>query len=193
MNIENFAFLQNINGDVDFVFASKHNERLAARCVADFIFTALKNSNKKVFLFTGNQKSSLHLNAKNAFLEKCEQYKMSVAGAFDMFDDDSVLKANVNLIGEDVGAVYITSGNSLSLCEYVKNQRKDIVLVCTDTYEELNAYLSDGTIALTVDQNISGQAYKALYGIAMYIIKGQKPEKIHYTDFKFTTKSMLEE
>ena len=176
----------------NFIFASKHNECLAAQCAADFIYNAIKNSDKKVFLFTGNQKSSLHFNAKKAFLEKCDKYKMSVSGTFDMLDDESVLKDNVNLIGDDVGAVYITSGNSLSLCEYVKNNRKDMVLVCTDTYEELNAYLLDGTIALTIDQNIKGQAYKALYDLAMYIIKGQKPDKICYTDFKFTTQSMLE-
>lgn len=192
MKIENIVFLQNINSEVEFLFASKHNERLAAQCAADFIFNAIKNSDKKVFLYTGNQKSSLHFNAKNAFLEKCDKYNLSVAGTFDMLDDDDVLKANVNLLGEDIRAVYITSGNSLSLCEFVKNNRKDIVLVCTDTYEELNAYLLDGTVSLTIDQNIRGQAYKALYGLAMYIVKGQKPEKIYYTDFKFTTRSMLE-
>ncbi len=193
-NIENLVFLQNVNEEVDYLFASKHNERLAAQCVADFLLSITKNNNKNIFLFTGNQKSSLHLNAKNAFLEKCNEYNLSVAGTFDMLDDELVLNENVKkLITDDIGIVYITSGNSLSLCEFIKNQRKDIILVSTDAYEELNAYLKDGTVALTIDQNISGQAYKSFYELAMYIIKGKKPDKICYTDFKLTTRSMLEE
>ena len=192
-HIENLVFLQNVNDEVDFLFASKHNERLASYCAADFLYNALKNSNKKVFLYTGNQHSSLHKSAKEAFFEICKEYQLEIAGEFDMLDDEEFLENNVDkFITDDVGGIYITSGNSLKLCEFIKNNRKDIVLVCTDTYKELNEYLNNNTISVTVDQNISGQAYYALYNLGMYIIKGRKPEKICYTDFKLTTKSMLE-
>ena len=192
-NIENLVFLQNVNEEVDFLFASKHNEKLASDCASDFLYNALKNNGKKIFLYTGNQQSTLHMSAKEAFLKKCSDYNLSVAGQFDMLDDEKVLEKNLEkFISQDIGGIYITSGNSLSLCEFIKNKRKDIVLVCTDIYEELNGYLLDNTVSVSVDQNISGQAYQAIYGLAMYIIKGRKPEKICYTDFKLTTKSMIE-
>ena len=193
-NISNLVFLQNVNDEVDFLFASKHNEKLASFCVADIFRNMFNNAcGKKVFLYTGNQQSTLHLSAKEAFLEKCSKYQIPVAGEFDMLDDETVLKNNIeNFITEDIGGIYITSGNSLALCDYIKNKRSDIFLVCTDTYPELDRYILDGTVAFTVDQNISGQAYYALYNLSMHIIKGQKIEKICYTDFKLTTKSMLE-
>ena len=58
------VFLQTLNEEIAYLFASKHNECLAAQCAADFLFSA---KCKNVFLFTGNQSSTLHFNAMNSF------------------------------------------------------------------------------------------------------------------------------
>ncbi len=181
------VFLQTVNEEIPYLFASKHNERLAAECASDFLFSARC---KNVFLFTGNQDSSLHLNAKEVFLEKS---KFNVKGVFDMRDDEKILEENVEkLITDDIDGIYITSGNSLALCEFLRKTKKDIALVCTDTYKELNQYFSDNVIDMTIDQNISGQAFFAFYGLCMNILKDKQIEKNSYTEFKLKTKAMVE-
>lgn len=185
--IPKLVFLQTVNEEIPYLFASKHNECLAAECASDFLFSARC---KNVFLFTGNQDSSLHLNAKEVFLEKS---KFNVKGVFDMRDDEKILEENVEkLITDDIDGIYITSGNSLSLCEFLRKKQKNITLVCTDTFKELNQYFSDNIIDMTIDQNISGQAYFAFHGLCMNILKGQLIEKNLYTEIKLKTKSMIE-
>lgn len=185
--IPKLVFLQTVNEEIPYLFASKHNECLAAECASDFLFSARC---KNVFLFTGNQDSSLHLNAKEVFLEKS---KFNVKGVFDMRDDEKILEENVEkLITDDIDGIYITSGNSLSLCEFLRKKQKNITLVCTDTFKELNQYFSDNIIDMTIDQNISGQAYFAFHGLCMNILKGQQIEKNLYTEIKLKTKSMIE-
>ncbi len=113
------VFLQTVNEEIPYLFASKHNECLAAECASDFLFSA---KCKNVFLFTGNQDSSLHLNAKEVFLEKS---KFKVKGVFDMRDDEKYLEENVEkLITDDINGIYITSGNSISLCEFLRKTKK---------------------------------------------------------------------
>ncbi len=73
-----------------------------------------------------------------------------------------------------------------------KKNEKNITLVCTDTYKELNQYFSDSIVDLTIDQNISGQAFYAFYGLCMNILKGQQIDKYSYTEFKLKTKSIVE-
>jgi len=185
--IPKLVFLQTVNEEIPYLFASKHNECLAAECASDFLFSARC---KNVFLFTGNQDSSLHLNAKEVFLEKS---KFNVKGIFDMHDDEKILEENVEkLITDDIDGIYITSGNSIPLCKFLRKTKKNITLVCTDTFKELNQYFSDNIIDMTIDQNISGQAYFAFYALCMNILKGQQIEKNSYTEFKLKTKSMIE-
>lgn len=185
--IPKLVFLQTVNEEIPYLFASKHNECLAAECASDFLFSARC---KNVFLFTGNQDSSLHLNAKEVFLEKS---KFNVKGVFDMHDDEKILEENVEkLITDDIDGIYITSGNSIPLCKFLRKTKKNITLVCTDTFKELNQYFSDNIIDMTIDQNISGQAYFAFYALCMNILKGQQIEKNSYTEFKLKTKCMIE-
>ena len=181
------VFLQTLNEEIAYLFASKHNECLAAQCAADFLFSA---KCKNVFLFTGNQSSTLHFNAMNSFLKSA---KFNVKGVFDMHDDEEYLKQNVErFITDDIDGIYITSGNSISLCEYLRNTSNKVTLVCTDLYKELAQYFFDNVIDMTIDQDIPGQAYFAFYGLCMNILKGQFVEKHSYTDFKLKTKSMIE-
>ncbi len=194
LDSEKTVQLQSINEGVEYLFASHHNEKLASCAVCDFIYHSIKHEKEKnVLLLTGDVSARVHYNAREAFIARCNEMGMNVKTVFNMLDDEQYLKENIkSILTDDIKAVYITSGNSLSLCEYVKNSGKNIVLVTTDTYPELNQYLIDNTVAITVDQDISKQAENAFYYLAMHIINGEKIEKNIFTEFKLKTASMIE-
>ena len=93
-----------------------------------------------------------------------------------MEDSDDVLRQQLHEMYEEQGifpnGIYITSGKSLELCEYIRkhNLSEKTVLVTFDNYPELDEYLRQGIVTATVYQNLYKQAKNAFEKLVEHII-----------------------
>lgn len=191
----NLVQMQSINEHTECLFVSRHNEKTAANLAAEFLYNCLKRGRQNVLLFTGSKINSLHRRAEEAFKKACEEYGLNLLDCIDMQDSDDVLKDIIPSVFEkhsgNIDGIYITSGNSIQLCEYIKKNNIPVSLVTFDTYKELNEYLENGTVSMTISQNVKSQAENAFRMLTNYIINGENPKKTVYTAVRPIMKSIL--
>lgn len=190
----NLVQLQSINEQAECLFVSRHDEKTASELAAEFLYNCLKRGSRNVLLFTGMKNSPLHRRAEEFFKKACEEYGLNCVDSIDMQDSDLVLEEILpSVFGkyDNVEGIYITSGNSIPLCEYTKRKNLPVTLVTFDLYDELRKYIVDGTVSMTISQNIRMQAMNAFKMLADYLIKGKKSEKTVYTEVRPVMKSIL--
>ena len=192
----NIVQVQSPNEDVEGLCVSMHDEVLAADIAADFICNCLKyNARKNVLLFTGNTDSKLHKSSQTAFEKACLNNGLSLLGSVDMKDDEKyfekILADVMNNHNGSIDAIYITSGISAPLCEYLKENGIDIILVTFDTYDVIAEYMGQGIISATIYQDVTSQMKKAFKALSLYLINGNKPDSVIYTDVQLVFKSNI--
>ncbi len=190
----NVVQLQNGNPEWNCLFSSKHDEEIASRMAAEFLFNCLKRADKNaVMLFTGDQESPLHANAKRSFLAACEQYSLPVLECVDMGDNADTLAslapALLQKYAGELGGIYITSGVSLPLCRYVQESGLDVSLVTFDAYPELTEYVKRGTVSATIFQNVKRQAEVAFSELVKCLVFGEMPPSVLYTNVELIMSS----
>lgn len=192
----NIVQVQTKNTEANYLFASKHSEVTASRMAAEFLHNCLKRSvNKNVILFTGNKESSLHISAEEEFRSACCENGLNVLESFDMKDNDEYLKSILPDIfeqyGNNVEGIYITSGVSGALCEYIEKNGLDVTLVTFDIYPEIKKYMEKGIISATVEQDVSGQMQNAFVGLVRHLIDRRELPETIYTDVQLVFKSNM--
>jgi len=192
----NIVQVQTKNTEANHLFASKHSEVTASRMAAEFLHNCLKKSKEKnVILFTGNKESTLHMSAEEEFRTACGEYGLSVSESFDMKDNDEYFKSMLPDVfeqyGKSVEGIYITSGVSIPLCEYLEKNGLDIPLVTFDIYDEIKTYIDKNIITASIAQNVEKQMETAFEGLVNYIINGEKCDKTVYTDVQLVLKSNM--
>lgn len=195
-SMPNLVMLQQANEKVNYLFASKHDEKTASGIACDFFCSCFKNSgSRNVLLFTGSLDSDVHRNAKLAFLSTCAQRGIHVLDVVDMRDDEDVLRQQLPIVfgkyADQINGCYITSGISISLCDYIRKYRPDVRLVTFDVYDKLNTYIHNGTVDATLYQNLSRQGYVAFRGLVEHIIEHKPLDKVIYTNVQLVTKTGL--
>ena len=191
---KNLVQMQNTNEDVDYLFSTGYDMALASDISAEFLSKCLFFSkNKNIALLTGSMESSVHKHAKEAFLKSAGENGLNIVKCIDMNDTEEMLIKKLPEVFSDdeINGVYITSGVSLSLCEYVKSHKINIPIVTFDVYKELNEYIKDNTVSATVFQNAKAQAKTAFERLAYYIINNEVPQKNIYTSVQLVMKSNL--
>lgn len=193
----NLVFLQSANQAVPYLFASKHNERAAAMLAAEFLYRCLRTvpeAERNILLFTGKSSTLLHKNAAEQFRIGCDEYGLKLLETVDMEDDETVLKQKIPEVFsryplESVRGIYITSGNSVSLCEYLEKEHYKGDLVTFDLYSEHRKYLNSGLISATIYQNLEEQGQKAFSQLVHAVVTGTCPPKTVYTDVELILRS----
>lgn len=195
----NLVFLQSVNDAVPHLFSSKHNERTASMLAAEFLHCCLRRlpePERTVLLFTGKRSSLLHQNAAARFQIGCAAYGLRLLDVIDMEDSETVLREKLPEVFSrfpvsSVGGIYITSGNSVSLCEYLEKERYTGDLVTFDLYSGQRKYLEEGLISATIYQNLEEQGRKAFSLLVQSIVSGTKPDKVVYTDVSLILRNNL--
>ena len=173
----NIVLLQADIPEVDKLFVSCHDPAVSSRMAAEFIADCLKFSPRKdVVIFTGERRTGLHTEANDVFIRAAEELGLNVVGSFDMKDSPEMLKWQLYEMyvkqGMRPAGVYITSGKSIELCKFIKENElsERTVLVTFDVYPELNEYLKSGVITATIYQNLYKQAKNAFINLVKYVI-----------------------
>ena len=192
----NVVQVQAINREADYLFASKHDEKIASALAAEFLYNCLKKTERKnILLFTGNLQSALHASAANAFGASCEKLGLGLLATVDMKDNEayfaSILDATFARYGNQMDGIYITSGVSAPLCRYLEEKGYDIPFVTFDTYEDIKSYMRKGIISATIAQNVGDQMKKAFELLVKHLISGEECPKTMYTDVQLVLKSNM--
>ena len=193
---QNIVQVQAINQQANHLFSSKHNEKIASELAAEFLLNCLRRSERKnILLFTGNMKSTLHTSAADAFRASCDTLGLNLLSTVDMKDSEeyfeSILPELLAEYGEQTDGIYITSGFSAPLCQYLEVNGYDIPLVAFDTYEDIKTYMKKGIISATISQNVERQMEKAFELLVNHIITGAECPKTVYTDVQLVLKSNM--
>lgn len=183
----NIVFVQNVCENVPFLFASRHNETLAAEISANLLAERLHfKSRKNILVLTGDRTSSVHRHTFDAFTKCAENFGLDVISDFDMKDNDDILseymKKEFKAICGNIDGIYITSGNSKTLCEALKDAGSDISVVCTDVNSSVSGYIEDGTVFASICQNFEKQSETAFETLSEYLLGKEITEKIAETD-----------
>ena len=193
----NIVFLQNVCENVPFLFASRHNEALAAEIAANLLAERLHfKERKNILILTGDRTSSVHRHCFDAFTEYAKKFGLTVVSDFDMKDRDDILseymEGDFKAIDGEIDGIYITSGNSKPLCEALKRRGSDISLVCTDVNSSVSEYIQDGTVFASICQNFEKQARTAFETLAEYLLGKEITEKIAETEVMPVLRANLE-
>lgn len=174
---KNIVLLQTDVPEVDKLFVSCHDPAVSGHMAAEFIADCLKYSPKKeVVIFTGERRTGIHAKANEVFISEANKLCLNVIGSYDMKDSPELLKWQLYEMyvkhGQRPDGIYITSGRSIELCRFLKeNELADkTVLVTFDVYPELNEYLRSGVLTATIYQNLYKQAKNAFISLVKYVI-----------------------
>ena len=192
----NIVQVQAINNEANYLFASKHDEEIASKLAAEFLYNCIKRSERKnILLFTGEKESAVHASAGAAFCRECNEYGLKILDCIDMKDNEEYFRGIIPDVfrkyGEEADGIYITSGISSALCEYMDENKIDLPFVGFDTYEEIKKYMEKGIVSSTIAQNVSKQMETAFEMLVEHIITGRVYSKIVHTDVQLVLKSNM--
>ena len=192
----NVVQVQAINSRANHLFSSKHDEKLASGLAAEFLYNCLRRAKRKnILLFTGDGGSSLHASAADAFRFACGNMGLSILSTVDMKDKEEYFKEILPDVfaryGKQTDGIYITSGISAPLCQFLEENGYDIPVVAFDTHGEIKSYIEKGIISATIAQNVSNQAKIAFEMLVKHIITGEKCPQTVYTNVQLVLKSNM--
>lgn len=193
---KNVVQVQAINRDVNGLFASKHDESVASACAAEFLSKCLGFSKRKnVLLFTGSLKSALHSSARDAFCETAGRLGLNVIETVDMRDSEEYLREILGDVFErragEVDGIYITSGISAPLCDYLEKFGINIPLITFDIHADVKRYIERGVITATIYQGVKRQMQTAFDMLVRCIISADPPPSVVYTDVQLVLRSNM--
>jgi LacI family transcriptional regulator len=182
----NIVMLQNVCEQAEYLFTAKHDESLAARIAAELLRARLYYLKKRnVLLVTGSVNSSIHANVLKSFTQACKENGLNLVAHVDMNDDsDKAVALTEKYLGRrsTVDGIYVSSGNSEELCEYVRGLKKDIALITTDVHSGIIPYIENGTVFASICQNFAEQGYLAFDNLVRYIVEKTAPEKVLFSE-----------
>lgn len=192
----NLVFVQSMRKSTEYLFASLHDTFLASELGAEILGDRLYCSDRKnILMFVSNLDQFAESGKMKVFEDACKKNGLNVLECVNMGDSEEYLSSCVDSIlekySDKVDGVFITSGNSVPLCEAIKRMERKPSLVTFDIYPRLSPYIEDRTICSTIFQNVSAQAEKAFTGLVEYLVHDKVPEKIVYTNLVPVSKSTL--
>ena len=192
----NIVQVQAINQKANYLFASKHNERVASEIAAEFLYNCLRMSKRKnVLLFTGDLKSSLHTCVAESFKCTCDKLGLDLLATADMKDNEEYFEKIIpeffGKYGDLADGIYISSGLSAPLCRYLAENNYDIPFVAFDSYEEIKEYMKKNVITATIAQNVTRQMEIAFELLVKHLIMGEECPRTVYTDVQLVLKGNI--
>ena len=142
----------------------------AGRLAAEFM-CHLVPEDKATVIFTGNKDILEHSDKVRGYQEEMNDQGRKVIGVFETQDDPDLAYAlTQNVLGRhtNLGGIYVATGNSISVCDYIEQQGASgtIKVIGTDIYPETVAKMHKGTMQGIIFQNPKKQgriAIKTVY------------------------------
>ncbi|MFV0465659.1 MAG: substrate-binding domain-containing protein [Lachnospiraceae bacterium] len=181
-------------GNVVDVFCSiKVNHKKAGELAGEFLFKTQRRQNGKVLLLSGNQDAYTNLKYGDAFAHYLkENMPMHELIQVDGLGKKQIEKRCRDLLkNEDIEAVFCCNArNTFVLCELLDtSDRKDIILIGTDVFKEIEQYLENDILTAVISQSNFEQGEKAVSVIYEYLTLGSREKSIVEMPFSLVMKS----
>jgi Transcriptional regulators len=158
------------------------NAELSGKMAAELIGLFLTRE-KSAAVFIGNKDIEVHKEKVNGFFAEVNKNAcFNVAGVFETQDDAElayVLTRKLLLEQQDIGAIYVATGNSSAVCKCIEENGfiGKVRVVATDVFNEQIEYMNKAIVVATIHQNAELQGKLALRALYSYLSEGRLPEE----------------
>ena len=154
------------------------NANMSGRIAAEVTRLFLQPQ-KSAAVFIGNKDLEVHKEKVQGFYDESgREPAIPVIGVFETQDDpDLAYVLTRKLLNEkpDLGAIYVATANSASVCKCIEEHGfiGKVKVIATDIYEEQSKYMQEGIIAAAIDQNTELQGKLAVRSVYSYLSEGK--------------------
>jgi ABC-type sugar transport system substrate-binding protein len=132
----------------------------------------------KAVVFTGDYDISIHSEILSGFKHFSEK-RLEIAAIYTDATDPDEVRRNVKRMlrdQEDVNGVFVSTANSLPVCEEIEASGRPIQIVAMDVFPEVEEYLRHGVVSALLYQKPYEQAYTALWNMVKYLYGYAAPQ-----------------
>ena len=170
--------------------------QVAGRLMGEFL-----NGKGKVAVFTsdGDNYQSFPFGTREEGFRKlvANEYPfMEVMPSIHTKESEQIIQKKMQSLCEnepDLAGIFITCGGVKAIGDVLKKfDRRDIRLVCYESYPEILKLMEEGIVTTTLDTRIEEQGKEAMKVMMDYLIYGQKvSEKYLYSELRILVKESL--
>ena len=178
------------------LFNSTCNTGMAGAIAAELLSSFIHASEKKVVIFTGSMSSPIHQQLLLSFSTACTKEGVHMMQLYDTMDNPDFAERLVEKAFEtypDLNGIYISSANSVPICEYVVQNKLigKVTIVASDTFPQLNDYIRCGVVAASLYQDPYHQGKNALINLYRYLAENYLPPQIIQANPQIVIRSNL--
>lgn len=122
-------------------------------------------------VFTGDPDLPIHRDILRGF-NGFAQERFEIASVYTDATDPDAARRNVKrMLAEqgDVKGIFISTANSIPICEEIEASGKPIQIIAMDVFDEVEAYLRRGVVSALLYQQPREQGYTALWNMVKYL------------------------
>jgi LacI family transcriptional regulator len=152
--------------------------RLAAEITKLFI-----SSGRNAAIFIGFRDIETHQKKVEGFCAESKNANFTISGVYETKDNpESAIIELEQLIDKhpETQVIYVATGNSEKICEYIYQKSLDIKVIATDVFDAIIEYMNRGVIIATIFQNPIQQGERAIHVINTYFTENVLPQKKIY-------------
>jgi LacI family transcriptional regulator len=138
----------------------------------------LSKNKGSVAIFIGDHKIENHSQKVQGFMQEAQIEPFRITGVYETQDDPEIAVSIVEkLIREvpDLESIYVATGNSISLCQYLESQHLSIKVIATDVFPELVRYMEQGVVTCTIFQDPITQGRESIKLLSGFLTEGLMP------------------
>lgn len=155
----------------------------AGRLAAEFMCHMVPRD-KTTAIFTGNKDILEHSDKVRGYQEEMREQGRTVIGVFETQDDPDlayVLTQSILQKHSNLGGIYVSTGNSISVCNYLEEQgvSGEIKVIGTDIFPDTVAKMHKGTMQGIIFQNPQKQGRIAMNTVYKWLSERKDvPEEV---------------
>lgn len=148
------------------LFTSTTNTEYTGRMVAQLFDIILPSDRRNIITFSGSMQSLIHQGLIFSFSQHAITHGLQLLQHYDTLDSPQIAEQLVKEAFEthkQIDAIYVSSSNSIPICRFIEenNLSKQVTIIASDVFEELNHYIEQGVVCATIFQDPFKQAYTA--------------------------------
>lgn len=157
------------------------NARLSGQIAAEIIRLFLPPE-KAAVIYIGNKDIEGHKEKVTGFYEEAQRENaIPVVGVYETQDDPElayVLTKKILNEHSDIGAIYVATANSISVCKCIEDLgfAGKVKVIATDIYDDQSKYMQEEIIVAAIDQNTELQGKLAIRSLYSFLCEGKTPE-----------------
>jgi LacI family transcriptional regulator len=158
----------------------KLNGLAAGRMAAQFLSLGMTSDRRSAVVITSAKDIPVHRDCISGFLAEAGRNALDVKGVYEARDDKRIAYFLTDKVTHDfptLGGIYVSSYNSVAVCNYLEEQGLDdrIIVIGQDLYPELVEKLKKNSLKATLFQDPFGQAAMAVKQLYRQITERDAP------------------